>query len=126
MLHLQLQNTNVYQFLYKVYRSCIVDFFLFFLSYFTLFYLVNTKSILLFRGDVAHAGGANHLNKATRKIHTYVAVDPAIIPKDNVYILPPRKSDIQNKKIIIQATAPNIKKLVMENKIVSKFMYGHK
>ena len=71
---------------------------------------------------MAHAGEQNHLNKTTRRIHTYVAVHSSIIPKDNVHILPPRKSDNQNKKSIIQATAPNIKKLVLENKIVSKFM----
>jgi len=95
------------------------------LFYFAVFYEVNTKSILLFRGDVAHAGGVNHLRNTARRIHTYVAVDSTIIPKDNVYILQPRKSDIQ-KRNVIQATESNIKKLVLENKIVSKFMFGNK
>ncbi len=75
---------------------------------------------------MAHAAGAKDLRNTMRRIHTNVAVHHTIIPKDNVYMLQPRKSNIQNKRNIIRATASNIKKLVLENKIVSNFMFGIK
>lgn len=84
---------------------------------------MNINSILLFRGDVVHAGSENKLNAITRRIHTYVAVDPETIPTDNVFILARRRSDTCEREVIL-ADAPKIQKLILENKISSKFMYA--
>jgi len=84
---------------------------------------VNINSILLFRGDVVHADSENKLNAITRRIHTYVAVDPEKIPTDNVFILARRRSDMSEREVII-ADAPKIQHLILENKISSKFMYA--
>ena len=83
---------------------------------------MKRSNILLFRGDVVHAGAANKLNRKTRRIHTYVAVDPTIIPKDEVYIVQGRRTDVCERNVIL-AHEPKIQQLVLENKIASKFMY---
>jgi hypothetical protein len=78
--------------------------------------------ILAFRGDVAHAGGANNSDSVTRRIHSYVAIDSTIIPVDNVYILQKQIKKID--KNVVLATPYNISELVRENRIASKFMYA--